>query len=120
DHLSSAKFHLVAVAGEFGDQIALDLDPQLGVCQADSVADSRTIEINVLLAGILQAHVGQSRLPLILLLSPTTSRAPTSATSATSRSSPGSNRTAVPEGMLRRIPRAAFRSKSRASLTSRK
>src|SRR5215470_9369097 len=51
---------------------------------------------------------------------PITSRAPPIATSSTSRVSPGSNRTAVPDAMFRRMPYAAARSKTSHRLTSRK
>jgi hypothetical protein len=42
------------------------------------------------------------------------------ATSSTVRVWPGSKRTAVPAAMLRRMPRAAARSKASASLVSKK
>src|SRR5262249_21364587 len=51
---------------------------------------------------------------------PITSRRPPIATSSTSRVSPGSKRTAVPEAMFRRMPYAAARSKIRQRLTSGK
>jgi hypothetical protein len=57
---------------------------------------------------------------LVKPLKPWTSAAPPNGTSATRRSSPGSKRTAVPEGMFKRRPKAAPRSKARAGLTSKK
>src|SRR5919198_6081239 len=49
---------------------------------------------------------------------PGTRRAPRSATIATSREAPGSKRREVPDGMSRRNPCAAARSKSRAAFAS--
>src|SRR5437867_958571 len=58
--------------------------------------------------------------PLVSPLSPQTRRAPASSTSVTLFSSPGSNRTAVPAGTLRRMPNAFARSNESARLTSKK
>ena len=38
DDLAAAEFHLVAVAAVLRDQVALHLDPQIGVGEADLVA----------------------------------------------------------------------------------
>src|SRR5262245_48214370 len=51
---------------------------------------------------------------------PITFRAPPIATSSTSRVSPGSNLTAVPDAMFKRMPYAAARSNARQRLTSGK
>src|SRR4029079_15322855 len=58
--------------------------------------------------------------PSTRLLNPKTARFPRNGTKTTSRSSPGSNRMAVDDGMLRGRQTAAARSNSRARLTSKK
>src|SRR5262249_51116091 len=61
-----------------------------------------------------------SSAPSTRRLRPITSRVPPIATSSTPTVSPGSNLTAVPDAMFRRMPYAAARSKTRQRLTSRK
>src|SRR5262249_42074464 len=51
---------------------------------------------------------------------PITSRRPPIATNSTSRVSPGSKRTAVPQAMFKRMPYPAARAKTRQRLTSKK
>src|SRR5581483_8679691 len=58
--------------------------------------------------------------PSVRPFSPRTLRSPPSATRTTRFFSPGSNRTALPEGMFSRIPNALSRSNERARLTSKK
>ena len=62
------------------------------------------------------AHNG----PITSCLNPYTSRRPPYGTSDTSRVEPGSNLTAVPGAMSRRMPRAKSRSKRRAGFVSKK
>ena len=47
DHLAAAELHFFAISGE----VLLDFDPQLGVGQADLVADGRAEHVGVGLTG---------------------------------------------------------------------
>jgi hypothetical protein len=46
DHLAAAEFHLLAIGGV----VALDLDEQFGVGQADAVARGRAVHVGIGLA----------------------------------------------------------------------
>ena len=50
DHFAAAEFHFVAVAAVFGDEIALDLDEEFGIGEADLVAHGRAEHFGVLSA----------------------------------------------------------------------
>ena len=102
-HLAAAELALVAVDGV----VVLDLDHQVRVAEADAVAGRRAEHVDVLGARQLAAHAA-----------PSTAADEASATSCTSRASPGSNLTAVPAGMSSRMPRAASRSNSSAVFVS--
>ena len=88
DDLAAAEFHFVAVAAVFGDEVALDLDEELGIGEADLVAGGGAEHAGVVGAGLFHESSG----PLTRLLRPWTSRVPAKATSGTSRVSPGSKR----------------------------
>ena len=60
DDLAAAELHLVAVAGGLGDEVALDLDEELGVGEADAVAGSGAEHLGVLAAGKMERHGGRS------------------------------------------------------------
>ena len=47
DDLAAAEFDLVAVAAVLGDQVALDLDPKIGVGEPDLVADGGAEHLGV-------------------------------------------------------------------------
>src|SRR3990167_11429224 len=111
DDLAAAELHLVAVGGE----VLFDLDPQVGIGQTHLVADGGAEHVGVGLAGNLHQSA-----PMMRPAKPNTRRSPARSTSSTSRDWPGSKRTAVPAAIFRRIPRAAARSKLRASLVSKK
>ena len=89
-HLAAAELALVAVDGV----VALDLGDEAGVAEAHAVAGGRAVDVGVVLARDAVRH----------------GRSP-GATNCWSRRgatvlvSPGSNRTAVPAGMSRRMPR---------------
>jgi hypothetical protein len=51
DDLAAAELDLVAVAAALGDEVALDLDEQLGVGEADAVARGGAEHLGVLAAG---------------------------------------------------------------------
>src|SRR5579859_1460079 len=108
--LATPEGDLVAISRE----ILLDFNDQFGIGQPHSIALSRAIQVRVGSPGDREAHL------FPLLLWPSTSRSPANSTRRTSFSSPGSNLTEVPAGMFRRMPRAASRSKSSASFTSKK
>ena len=100
--LAAAEGDLVAI----GREILLDFDDQFGIGQAHPVAGGRPVQIRVGFPGNREAHLfGSFLLPWPRW--PSTSRSPANSTKRTSFSSPGSNRTEVPAGMFRRMPRAA-------------
>src|SRR5205085_9624233 len=98
EHLAAAELALVAVRRE----IALDLEDERGVAEADLVSGGRSVDVGVRAAGDLVAHGS--------LLATATRRMVLV--------SPGSKRTAVPAGMSRRMPVARARSNSSAALVS--
>ena len=55
DHLAAAEFHLVAVAAVLRDQVALHLDPEIGVGQAHLVAHGRAEHFRIRAAVIFPA-----------------------------------------------------------------
>ena len=129
DHLPAAELRLLAVDRE----VALDAHDQIGVGQANPIAGGRAVVVGVGATGSSfitrrerpRARPGRlvaasSSGPLTSPFSPWTWRAPPSATSSTSRSSPGSKRTAVPAAMLSRMPYAGSRSNASQRLTSKK
>ena len=59
DHLPAAELHLVSVGGE----VALDLDEEIRIREANPVADGGAIEIGVLPPGQAQAHEPAPRKP---------------------------------------------------------
>ncbi len=56
ENLSAAELDLVAVTAALGDEVALDLDEEFGVGEADLVADGGTEHFGVLAAGKLKRH----------------------------------------------------------------
>ncbi len=99
DHLAAAELHLLAIDRE----IALDLDEELGIGQADAVAGGGPEHIGIGAAGDAGGHLAaSSRGPAISPRKPWAIRAPAKATRRISRLCPGSKRTAVPAGMARR------------------
>ena len=140
-HLAAAESGFVTGRGE----VAFDFDEEIGISESNSIAGGRTVQARVLfMRGIFRLMrisspsnpwdlaasqaaflLGSCSLegfagPLVRLFNPYTSDAPPNATSVTFLSSPGSKRTAVPAGMLSRIPKARARSKRKARLTSKK
>src|SRR5690606_39964817 len=93
--------------------VALDLDDQAGITQADPITGGGSEHFGIG-APVHAAHNG----PMILPSQPYTSPPPARRTSAICRVWPGTKRTAVPAGISRRNPRAAWRSKRNASLAS--
>ena len=80
-------------------------DEQVGVGQADPVADSRSVQAGVPVAGDPHGSADPgngSREPAASPRSPGTRRAPARGTRSTDRSIPASNRTDVPAGMSSR------------------
>jgi len=96
DHLAATELDFLAVGGE----IALDLDPQVGVGQSHAVAGGGAEHFGI---SLTRNFHGLSA-PITRPLKPKTLRAPASATSSIVRSCPGSKRTAVPAAILRRMP----------------
>ena len=117
DGLAAAELHFLAVAAGAQGVVVLDLDHQVGVGQADAVADGRAEHFGVGAASdrcharAFLAPGRESRRP---------SRSPAKSTSSTVRCWPGSKRTAVPEAMFSRMPRAASRSKPQRARWSRR
>ena len=105
-HLAAAELALVAihrvVAFHLGDEIRVGKSNAIACCRA----------VNV---GVVPSHH-----PVAHSKPPRTMRSPAISTSATVRTSPGSNRTAVPAGMSRRRPVATARSNSSARLVCAK
>lgn len=109
--------------------VLLDLDPEIGVGEADPVPGGGAVERGVGGAGQL-GHVTRSsvrgvgaagadvRVPGSTM--PGTRRRPRSSTRLTSTPTPGSKRSDVPEGISSRNPRAAARSKESAGFASEK
>jgi hypothetical protein len=116
DHLAAAELDLLAV----GREVALDLDPQFRVGEAQPVARRRAEHLRVGAASEARGHRQFPERPADEAVEAVTMRSPASATSVTVRVCPGSKRTAVPAAMSRRKPRARARSKSSASLVSKK
>ena len=56
DHLAAAEHHFLAVDGE----VLFDLEEQVGVRQADGVAGRRAVQVRVLPAGKIEAHLASS------------------------------------------------------------
>src|SRR5690606_24565299 len=108
DHLAASELHLFAVDG----LVLFDRDPELAVSEANAIAHRRPVHL-----GIWSSTVGHhgplpslSSAPIIMELSPYTLRSPAYRIRTTSRSCPGSTRTAVPAAMFRRMPLLACRS----------
>jgi hypothetical protein len=105
DHLAAAEHALVAVGGA----VALDARDQIGVAESDRVAGRRPVDRGVRRAlhpvGHRSTGIGWTGFVL-------------TSTRFTVLLSPGSKRTAVPDGMSRRMPSVDNRSKSRARLVS--
>src|SRR5947208_12612385 len=135
EHFPSPEDSLIAVRGE----ILLDLNHQLRVGEPDPVSDRGTEHIRILFPWDFHRAppfpenpssaareracaftCASSNDPLVRPLIPWATRLPARATTVTRFSSPGSNRTAVPAGMLSRMPNAWARSKRSARLTSKK
>ena len=99
DHFAAAELHLLAIDRE----IALHLDEELGIGQADAVAGGGPEHIGIGAPGDAGGHLAAlSRGPAISPRKPWAIRAPAKATRRISRLCPGSKRTAVPAGMARR------------------
>ena len=100
NHFAAAEGDLVAVDGE----IFLDFDDQFGIGQAHAVARGGAVEIGVSAArNSAHAHRLERSVrpfPVVAI----DRRAPPKAPAATSFSSPGSKRIAVPAGISRRMP----------------
>src|SRR5690606_13956844 len=111
DDLAAAELHFLAINGV----VAFHLDDEARVTQAQAIAGGGAEHLGIG-ATVHAAHSG----PITLPWKPKTSPRPARRTRVTSRVWPGSKRTAVPAGMSRRKPRAAGRSKRKASLTSKK
>ncbi len=94
DHLAAAEFHLFAGKRE----IFFPLHPELGIGEPHPVADGGAIHIGIGRTGNTRHH----KSPITSPRNPITRRAPAKDTRVTSRSCPGSKRTAVPAGMSRR------------------
>src|SRR5215510_11709237 len=129
--LAAAEFRFVTVHRG----IAFDDDEEIGVGKTNAVAGRRAVVACVGTPVDLHSCTfakrssavradsrvaSASRAPSTRRFRPMTSRAPPIATSSTSTVSPGSNLTAVPDAMFRRMPYAAARSNERQRLTSRK
>ena len=56
DDLAAAELDLVAVAAALGDEVALDLDEQIGVGKPHLITDGGTEHLGVLAAGKFEAH----------------------------------------------------------------
>ena len=113
DRLAAAEDGLLAADGE----VLLDLDPQVGVAEPDLVADRRAVQRGIL--GAVRSRPSSLQDPAVCPeLDAGNPRPPCSATAATSRDAPGSNRSEVPDGMSSRNPWAAPRSNARAVLAS--
>ena len=116
DHLAAAEHRLVAA-----DAVVLgDLDPQVGVGEADAVAGGRPVQRAVAIAAIqlmtpsaiVRRWSGRSSSgPATSPRSPATMRLPDERHEVDVGAMPGSKRTDVPAGTSRRWPWAAARSK---------
>src|SRR5262249_39801727 len=123
-HLAAAELALVAVDG----RILLDRDHESGVAEAHAIACRGTEDTGVGRPLHALPHARPAAVtsrpsvtgPVAQLLPPWMTRRPAIGTSRTVFVSPGSNRTAVPAGMSRRMPCAAFRSNMRAAFVSTK
>src|SRR5207248_4073560 len=117
--LAAAELALVAVGG----LVSLDAGDEVGIAEPDPVAGSGPEEVGIVAALEIPAHGVSSfpnpseiarstaRAPLAGSIGPSASAfppraifAPANATSCTVLRSPGSNRTALPAGMSRRMP----------------
>src|SRR5690606_9972022 len=112
NHLAAAELHFLAVDGVVG----LDFDPEVGVGEPHPIADGWSVHLRIRLSR--DPHGASPSCPLPRAWKPNTRPAPPSRSSVTVRVWPGSKRAAVPAGMSRRKPRAAWRSKASASLVS--
>src|SRR5690606_30848987 len=103
DGLAPAEDRLVAA----GAAVLLDLDPQVGVAEADLVAGGRAVQRRVVGArdaGHRASSCFSTRPAPAGTRMPGTSRRPASATACTARESPGWKRSDVPAGMSSRNP----------------
>src|SRR5207237_1026661 len=123
-HFATAELALVAVHGV----VALHLGNQIRIAEPDAIAFRGTVNVGVVPPWHAVAHARDSSFfrvasvtgPAANALPPRTIRAPAISTSETVLVSPGSNRTAVPAGILSRRPYAAARSKVSARFVSAK
>jgi hypothetical protein len=56
DDFPAAKFHLIAVAARLGDQIALDLDEELGIGEAHPIPHGGPEHVGILAAAEVERH----------------------------------------------------------------
>jgi len=56
DHLAAAELDLVSVAAALGDEVAFNLDEQVGIGEPDPIAHGRAEHFGVLTAFEVQAH----------------------------------------------------------------
>ena len=113
DDLAAAEFHFLA-------EMVSPSPPrrEFGVGEADAVADGGAEHVGIGGAGEMGHAVERSH--HLAAEAEDGAAARDRPTNVISRFCPGSKRMAVPAGMSRRKPRASARSKSRASLVSKK
>ena len=56
DDFSAAEFHFISITSSFGDEVALDLDEEFGVAEANLVSDGGAVVFGVLGAGDFEWH----------------------------------------------------------------
>ena len=54
--LAAAEFDFVAIASSLGDEVALDLNEEIGIRETDTIADRGTEHLDVLPAGEVKRH----------------------------------------------------------------
>src|SRR5262249_23765288 len=131
NRLAAAELRLVPVHR----RVVLDENDEIGIGKTNAVAGRRAVVVCVGTPVDLHGWAPPKRAraeraasrtasvssaPSMRRFRPITSRRPPIAMSSTSRVSPGSNLTAVPDAMFKRMPYAAARSKARQRLTSGK
>src|SRR5262249_22522116 len=123
-HLPAAELALVPVHR----RVVFDFCDKARVAEPDPIAGRGPVDVRVVTPADAVAHICGSLPrslpfvtgPLAHALPPRMTRCPAMATSLTVFVSPGSNRTAVPAGMSRRMPYAIVRSNDSARLVSTK